>query len=246
MLGLGKQNKVWRWNAVGKHPAAADYINLLGGSPLMEAFSDWVTKGYSDWQQRRVDTAHNGLVSWRFWLRGAKKGRLICGVGRDSSDRIGRPFPLLILGEGPLKGWEKEWIRLPSHLAATWERIERIAASRYDDLKELSGMLEGLAAPQLLSSEKPPDPPDKNLLGIEEELDQYRETLVRTGRVTIPLNAASADPCMAAAGWHARLQAYCNEPPRAVFLGGTPQRNYLAMIQQPLATADFVNLWNVQ
>jgi type VI secretion system protein VasJ len=49
-----------------------------------------------------------------------------CGLGRDSSDSIGCPYPLLIMGEGRLKGWEKRWSQLPVQLNRTWKRMESI------------------------------------------------------------------------------------------------------------------------
>ncbi len=243
MLGLNRQNNVWRWNAVGKHPAAADYINVMGGTPLMEAMSEWMTMGYDALGKNDKGTIRS--VSWRFWLRGEKKGRLICGLGRDSSDRIGRPFPLLVFGEGPLKGWEKHWTMLPRQLAPTWERIERTAARRFADLKELTRALQELSPPSQADIDSGQacgvgvQPGDQDLPG------EYKEVLLRTGRVLIPLKTAGSDPAVNAVFWHSQLRIYCRDVPRAVFLGGTPQHNYLMVIQQPLATSDFIMLWGV-
>lgn len=244
MLGLGRRDNIWRWKAIGKHPAAADYINVNSGTPLMDAIAEWMTKGYTGLPAERPATS--GPYSWRFWFRGTKKGTLVCGVGRDSSDRIGRPYPLLIVGEGPLKGWEKQWMQLPLMLARTWGHIEKAASQRYSDLQELGSSLQQLVPPQIesgqsdLSGKKMSDAVDKTVV------DQHLRTLKQDGRVLVPLSDRdAAAPEMAAVHWQGDLGACCPEVPRAMFLGGNPQRSFLALIQQPLATADFVKLWSV-
>ena len=100
MLGSLIKGPTWCWAAVGKHPVAADYIRLGNSTSLLDAVADWVAKGYDE--LLRMDGRSQDSHSWRFWLRGVKKDTLICGLCRDSSDRIGRPYPLMIMGEGRL------------------------------------------------------------------------------------------------------------------------------------------------
>jgi type VI secretion system ImpM family protein len=244
MLGLNRNKDAWRWKAIGKHPAAADYINMNSGTPLMDAIAEWMTKGFDGLAAGRSPS--NGPYSWRFWFRGTKKGSLICGVGRDSSDRIGRPYPFLVFGEGPLKGWEKRWVTLPLALDRTWVHIERTASQRHTDLKELSEALRQLTPPQI-------DPVQTDAPAIrgcsapeQATVERYRQALRQDGRVLVPLSGCGdTEPGLAAVQWQGSLGACCPEIPRAVFLGGHPQRSFLALIQQPLATADFITLWSV-
>lgn len=244
MLGLNRHNNIWCWKAIGKHPAAADYINLNSGTPLMDAIAEWVTKGYDGLVAR--GSASNGPYSWRFWFRGSKRGTLVCGVGRDSSDRIGRPYPLLVFGEGPLKGWEKRWMMLPLVLDRTWAQIERMASQRFSDLHELGEALKQLTPPQL---ETAPNDADLHTAGDTPgpaKVERYRQALRQDGRVVVPLSeSGNVEPGLAAMQWQGSLGACCPEAPRAVFLGGHPQRAFLALVQQPLATADFMTLWSV-
>jgi hypothetical protein len=58
-------------------------------------------------------------------------------------------------------------------------------------------------------------------------------------------NLGGLDPTQAALHWHRGLKTCCAGIPRAVFLGGTPQYTYLAVIQHPLNTADFIRLWTL-
>ena len=90
MLGSIIQNRKWNWAAVGKHPSAKDYIRIGGGSALLDAVAQWSANGYHELSPGK--TQQPVYRSWRFWLKGIKKGSIICGLGRDSSDSIGRPF----------------------------------------------------------------------------------------------------------------------------------------------------------
>ena len=244
MLGIGRRDNIWRWKAIGKHPAAADYINVNSGTPMMDAIAEWMTKGYTGLPAGRPPT--NGPYSWRFWFRGAKKGTLVCGVGRDSSDRIGRPYPLLIVGEGPLKGWEKQWTTLPLVLTKIWTHIERMAAHRYADIHELGESLSQLMPPHIESDVSEAVGKAKADTIDPQTVERHLRTLREEGRVLVPLNDRdAAEPEMAAVHWQGDLGACCPEVPRAVFLGGNPQRSFLALIQQPLATTDFTTLWSV-
>lgn len=225
---------------MGKHPAAADYISVRNGPSILDAVADWMTKGYESLHASGDPV--KGPYSWRFWLRGVKKGSLICGLGRDSSDRIGRPYPLFIIGEGPLRKWEQQWPLLPAWLAATWERMEGVAAHRHDTLQELADAVRRLGSPgaETVAAEPPVEadiPSDR--------LDACRTELQRSGRAMIALNdhAGGDDPMTSVLAWHGFLKRCCPDIPRAVFLGGNPERIFLAVIQQPLATADFIRLW---
>ena len=228
---------------MGKHPAATDYIRLGDASALLDALAEWTAKGYDE--LLRTNNRPQGTYSWRFWLRGVKKGSLICGLGRDSSDRIGRPFPLLIMGEGLVKGWEKKWAMLPQRLNRIWKQLEYIASHRFDDARAMEEEIRGLPQPAELQSDRDvPDCEADSLFGPQTET--CRQQLLSGGFGMINLSGASAvdsdglvDQC------HAWLAACCKEIPRGVFIGGTPQRTCIAVVGHPLATADFVRLWSV-
>jgi type VI secretion system ImpM family protein len=241
MLGIGSHNRAWCWNAVGKHPAATDYISVRSGTAILDAVADWMSKGYDALQ--RENNPGRQTHSWRFWLRGAQKESLICGVGRDSSDRIGRPYPLFILGEGPLKHWERQWPLLPALLAKTWGNIERIGAQHYETLQALTDAVGELSSPIADGTVLDAAAPDR--VGSD-RLEACRTELQHTGRIMIALNDdGDMDPAARAMAWHGLLKRCCPDIPRAVFLGGNPRHAFLAVIQEPLRTADFVRLWSV-
>lgn len=242
MLGMSARPAAWQWQAMGKHPAAADYIQLLAGTPLTKALGDWMTKGYDQWQAGRLG-AHDPC-SWRFWLRGGQKEHLVCGVLRDSSDRIGRPFPLMLAGEGTIKGWELRWPWLPRLLDKTWARMERLAVHGHEDLKGFSEELMQLTAPS--AQQGPPIAEEIAPPSADATWQACQADLRQSGRAVMPLEATpGVDPAHFALNRHAGLQSCCRDIPRAVFMGGNPQRTWLAVILQPLSAADFVALWSL-
>lgn len=244
MLGRLNLNHTWKWAAVGKHPAAADYIQLESATPLLQAVADWTTKGYDQITRNRENA--QGNYSWRFWLRGVKRGNLIAGVIRDSGDRIGRPFPLLIMGEGQLRGWEKKWELLPAVLAQFWQGAEYIGAHQYDNLTALSAAINTLVSPQIshLKKTKPARvPADANL---SPEFSDCGVSLQREGKALVHLNHLQTGNLVdTLIQWHMQLKACTPGLPRAVFLGGNPQRTCVVVLQHPLGPADFEMLWTV-
>src|SRR5512145_774650 len=112
MLGWIKSNQSqsWMWAAYGKHPAIKDYFRVGQDFPLLRVFVSWVENGYKQFTPER-DTAMQN--SWHFWARGAASDSIVCGLVKDSSDGIGRNYPLLIIGTGPLREWAENWDLLP-------------------------------------------------------------------------------------------------------------------------------------
>ena len=111
MLGSLKSSAGWKWTAFGKHPVAGDYFYAGADDPFFQAFSGWVENGYRQISTERKNATD--LYSWRFWAKGAQKDTLVYGVGRDSFDTIGRPYPLVIMGTGTLADWHRNWEILP-------------------------------------------------------------------------------------------------------------------------------------
>ena len=238
MLGPLTHAGGFLWTAVGKHPAAMDYIHLASGSSLLDAVADWMTKGYD--QLNRRTPLVQGQHSFRFWLRGASKGTLLFGLGRDSSDRIGRPYPFFIMGEGALKGWEQTWDDMPLRLDQCWQHMEAIAAGRYDDVKALTAALGRLSGPAQAQRRSPAVARESAPLTAA-----CRDELERTGRTLIDLGAVQDDPAAAVRQRLAGVKEWISEPPLAFFLGGTPQRSCLAVIRTALNAEDFSRLWSI-
>jgi type VI secretion system protein VasJ len=253
VLGALDPPEGWRFAAFGKHPWAKDYIRLGSATPLLEGIADWVDKGYAGVEGKKKGMTD--AASWRFWLKGFGPGALVCGIVRDSADRLGRPYPLLVLGTGSLPEWEGHWDLLPYACLPVWERIEYLGAQRYEEIGRLESAIRGL---------HPPVPKWMDFSGRRD-----REAAVPgTGSGTAGPDPASdpkgdgaasgegsrffrldggfgKDPFPEAVGWQTRLRRDDAEAPNAVFFGGTLSRAYLGVFRKRLAAPDFVRIWNV-
>jgi len=148
MLGIGRQKLNFELSAHGKHPAFSDYFSLNTDFPLVNALLGWVEKGV----KFKTDTKENRMShSFRFWVRGIKKGELVLGIIRDSSDRLGRPYPLLIMGSGFVKDWEKRWQYIFNSFETVFRAFEDSVASRYESFKEFETKLARINFPESLS-----------------------------------------------------------------------------------------------
>lgn len=249
MLGGLIGSPSWVWAAFGKHPVAKDYFQINLVSPLASAFASWVDAGF---RQLSEDDRRNTVCSWRFWAKGQKKGSVICGVGRSSSDSIGRPYPMMIIGEGGLNKWEKSWQLMLAGLRQTWETIEYVTTRRLRTLEQLETQMLRMPSPlQQWSRTRDMTPQDltadldawKNKI-ILADVQRKARQLELDGHLIVPLDdQASADPFHLATAWHLALKN-CGAPiPSTVFMGGRPDKNVLALYTRPLVTRDFPFLW---
>lgn len=254
MLGSLKSKTTWSWAAWGKHPVAKDFFSIGPSTPLIKAFSDWVKNGF-----RMLNSKGNHesqIRGWRFWAKGPTRGNLICGVGKDSSDSFGRPYPLIIMGSGFLNKWEGYWSLLPFALERTWLRIEYMSTRRFADFNQIEDEISTLKPPTSdwselenqreshhefqLNHKKNAFPEDFS--GMEKKISGLAE---RSEFFVLLENRPPNDPLKQAGLWHFFLQKHFGEMPHAVFMGGVPQEAYLAVFRRPLTPKDFVRLWTV-
>ena len=253
MLGLGKLKNTWDWAACGKHPMARDYLRIGLTTSLLVAFESWFEKGY---RMLRNQSSLQSENSWRFWAKGLTKGNLVCGVGKDSSDSIGRQYPLLIMGDGFLEGWEEDWNLLHYVLEKAWDQIEDISSRRYDDLKDLENEVCNIENPahcwlEMKSKNVTPSKhePLLNALTISfnhDEIKKKMRHLSTKKEVHIPLDDQTIkDPSDMAGLWCSLFKTHTVSTPNAVFVGGVPEKHFLSVFLRPLNTNDFVQLWSV-
>lgn len=250
MLGSLKSAISWKWAAFGKHPVAGDYFYAGSDDPFFQAFSGWVENGFRQISADRKNATD--LFSWRFWARGAQKDQLVCGVGRDSFDTIGRPYPLVIIGTGPLPDWQRNWELLPFAFETGWEQMEYMITKRYLDFSQLEEEVGRLPAPsanwpaheserrnrwEKWCTTEVPDP-EKNRKTLRRHL-KSSEFLVSFDGNTC------RDLATSASFWCSLLKAEEKNIPNAAFLGGILARTYMAFFKRPLAVPDFIQLWSV-
>jgi type VI secretion system protein VasJ len=242
----------WHWAAYGKHPVAKDFFKVGKDFSLGKGFSDWIEKGYQILMTKK--TARPGLCSWRFWARGVGKDGLACGLVRDSSDRVGRPYPLLFMGMGPLKGWEDQWDLLPFACEKTWDQIEYLASLVVTDFKKLEMEVQNI---------RPPSPEWSEFYSHREnfrdelastsnesccdsqDLDQESKPMEKTEFYISLDEGPFKDQFTRIGFWHSLFRTHLKAVPNAVFMGGTFEKAYLALFRRPLVPSDFMELWSI-
>lgn len=229
----------WQWSAFGKHPMATDFFRLGQGVPLLKGFSEWVEKGFQMILIKKPTT--QSLHAWRFWARGVKKGHAACGVVRDSSDRVGRSFPLLIMGTGMLDGWEDHWHFMPFACERTWDQIEYLSAFVANDLKKLDQEVRRIPSPL---PEWPSFETGRKEPEISDEVSAFSSRENSEGLFELRMNP-EVNPLTRAIQLLDRIRSQIEEVPNAVFLGGTLERTFMAIFRRPLQTSDFIRLWSV-
>jgi type VI secretion system protein VasJ len=246
MLERLRSERRWQWAAYGKHPIAKDYFTIGQGFPLLNSFAGGMENGYQVLASK--DNLAKARHSWRFWTREARRDNVVCGVIRDSSDSLGRPYPLLIIGTGPLKDWVGQWDLVPLACDNAWSLMEYISGKIFGDLRELEEEVQKLVPPaadwlgwarkrEVFAELEPPRLDE--LLGLTSGLPERTECFVPVTQ--LPPRDRFELICL----YHSFVKARVEGPPNTVFTGGTDDSTYAAFFRRPLAASDFIRLWYV-
>jgi type VI secretion system protein VasJ len=236
MLGIGRAKTGIEFSALGKHPAFDDFFNLNIGSPLAAALSSWVKNGA---KLAGNQEAHKMVHSFRFWMRGIQRDELVLGLIRDSSDRMGRPYPLLIMGKGIVENRDKRWQHIFCGYESVYRAFEELAAFRHEDFRAFETKLSRVG---FVASSSRHDPDGSRLADVIPawfRMNRGKEWM------TLPIASllAKADS-IPRAGEDRGMFRKKPEVPAAVFLGGVPENSVLTIYRRPLNTYDFSRLFN--
>ena len=249
MLGSLGLNRKWIWCVRGKHPGLKDYFNIGGDSPMLAAFADWIEKGYRGLAER--SGTPGSLVSYRFWVGGPRGGSLLCGVVKDSSDSVGRPYPLILMGMGPLADWEDHWHQVPMACEASWVQMESMSTRTYRDFKQMEADLRAIKPPvpdwegYEADAESNPD----NAGGEQGSAEMQAASADRMNPDVLFMPVAGdrfGDSTRVVRSLHVYLKNASPTLPKAVFMGGRPAETLLAVFKRPLVAEDFGRLWFAQ
>jgi type VI secretion system protein VasJ len=229
---------------------AGDYFRTGADDPLFSAFSGWVENGYSRISGEKKNATD--LYSWRFCGKGPQQDILLCGMGRDSFDRIGRPYPLVILGMGPLPRCRKHWDLLPFVLETLWAQMAYMITKRHLDVTQLEEDIRRLPVPEEKWSRFESERKERwESRHPEVASDQSRiDTVIKqhggADTAIIPIESRNEKDITSMAGLSLSLLKKGEKTmPGTIFLGGSLKGTYLAIFKQPLATADFSKLWTL-
>ncbi len=237
----------WTWAAAGKHPVAGDYIRIGSDDVVLPVFARWMEDGY----ERAVAAGQTPGQpwSWRFWSRGPKREELVCGLIKSSSDRIGRVYPLLVLGSGPVRRWHRRWPLLAAALETTWNRVEAAVVRLAGDIDRLSRELHRVPPPRddwsrLESGPESVGDAARQLRSwdgkrpLEDGPGGLYRLLEGTMVVKLPRVAASRQAVLIN-GLHRDLARLVGQVPHVVFIGGTAQRCSIVVFTKRLHRDDF-------
>jgi type VI secretion system protein VasJ len=244
----------WRYAVIGKHPVARDYLELGEKIPLLEELSGLLDAAYA-----RVSSGPDAkaeFTSWRFWSGGSAKDVLVCGVIRESSDAMGRPYPLVIAGSGPLQDWELHWDLLPMTCDSIWRRFEYLATHKYDNIRKMEADLAGFRSPvpdwdthrasrHNLNPIGSPLDPYASFLDFQ-QLKKQAQGLSDRRECFVSLDRGPCqDKILQVSLWHHLFKTSFKAQPRTLFLGGNLEKAFLAAFHRDLKTEDIVQLWSV-
>lgn len=230
---------------------AGDFLRLGKPSPLLRGFSGWMEKGYERTVRERGERA---AQLWKFWARGPN-GELICGMVKESCDHHGRPYPLMIVGAGPVAESAEHWDLLPYACGETWAALASLGGPEISGVRELKERLAGIRspAPGWEAFSRMRETETERLIGRDsrrrgsEFMDKMNniEGLSRRDRFWVPLDVEGGGHGPTPASKLLRLlKSRSAAEPAMVFLGGGERVQGLLCLKRPLMLEDFATLWS--
>lgn len=248
MLGAIKPVGPWEWAAFGKHPVASDFISIGPDSHIFSAFSNWLSSGHQVLEAKKGECPQP--YSWRFWAKGAKKNHVLCGLFRASSDSIGRCYPLMILGTGEIRAWERGWDLLPILFDGLWRRMEYISSRSYPTFTSFRDDLLQLGRPPAdwreVQGRQDRLRDQEDWAEAAMTLERQADAVMRAEHSSFLLDAGFFDdPFVRVGFWHYLLFRKKYRTPNAVFIGSVTDRPHLAVLNRPIVNEDYVRLCSI-
>lgn len=234
MLGIGRDN--FKISAYGKHPSFDDYLCLNMDTPLETALSSWVDRGTKSGAYQH---GQKGIRSFRFWMLGIKKADLLLGIVKDSSDSMGRKFPLIVICNAQVKDRDRKWPLIFTGFETVFRKFENITASSYGEFKEFESTLLGVKLSK-------PDFENNRGASFSSCLTAWLKNDREMDSMVLPV-PVFLDRYASCAGEPEKRGVFNKSAgtPGAVFLGGLPEGPLVAIYNRPLKTKDFKRLFNL-
>jgi type VI secretion system protein VasJ len=249
MLGMNPQGSLWRWSAWGKHPSFRDYFDYRVDLPLLRAFAGWVESGALEKAAlKKAPTC----FSYRFWTRGTSTDNLICGILRDSGDSFGRPYPLLIMGNGSIPGWNRNWDMTFQAFDATLSRFETLSANSFENFRRFEQELQGIVFSSVhwfrVRAEMEADDPGERVRSFQGLSRLLRGTAGQSRKqesLTLCLGSGIRNEALPwSSRWGRGLFGRTPPGPHSAFMGGSLERPVLKLFNRPLTAGDFCALFD--
>lgn len=246
MLGININNREWQWSVYGKHPSFNDYLNYQTNNKLLHALSMWVESG-----SKQIEAKNNLIYSYRFWVKGIKKNDLIFGIIKNSSDSIGRHYPLFIAGHGTILGWAKNWDIVFQVFDSILRIFETLSAKRFQNFNDVKLNLNNIKFNPLewektISIMGNPDEFDSlDILAGYYELNRIKNSNKQAmSEISIPIiNDNPSESFVEKPGLMKNLFKRKAPVPDCVFIGGLPEQPVLKVFNRPLVPDDIKALF---
>lgn len=248
MLGLKSASVNWQWGIYGKHPAFQDYLYHNVVTPVFRELTGWIDTGMHLMDNGTRDYSH---FSYRFWVRGIKRGDLVCGILRTSSDSSGRSYPLAVMGAGRMDGWEKRWDRIFLGFDPVLRSLEEITALKFNTFNELENKLNGLFSSRNRYDHVAAHMAGKTFSNGNDLLRNLSKVLIdqafglaEQDRVSVPFGQREDGTFPSGSTRPNGLFRRSPPLPLAVFWGGsTTAQTFLKLFKKPLSATDFRGLF---
>ncbi len=143
MFGLRRKKGGWTPYLWGKHPSFRDFVETGSPGIMAQALRQWMDRSFAASASAMKEQGFSGTC-WRFLIRGRGSNDAAFGLVKESSDAIGRPYPLLLVMEGALEGLSGQIVQVLKRLEPAWMAMEQVAAGSYRSGQELARAVEGL------------------------------------------------------------------------------------------------------
>jgi type VI secretion system protein VasJ len=172
-------------------------------------------------------------------------------VVKDSSDSVGRPYPLILMGMGPMANWDAHWDEIPLACELSWAQLESISTRPYRDFKQMESDLRTLKPPTAdwggFGTEGEPESSTYGEETRRPELEGILTQRMNSDVLILPLSGDRyGDSTRDVRTLHVLLKRHSPAIPKAVFMGGRPTETMLAVFKRPLLPEDFGRLWFVK
>lgn len=235
MLEIADTAYQFKISAFGKHPAFDDFFSVQMDSAITRALAAWIEKAA---EQHLQDQKHTSC-SYRFWTKGIKSRDLIIGLVRDSSDRMGRPYPLLITGGVTIKNWQKTWHGIFAAFEPVFRTFEASATGRHDDFKSFETALQKINGQGFSAPAKTVDKLSNTILAFYKQDGRANRLSLPVPKLLTTFENTGVKPDT----WGFLKK---NPPiPGAVFLGGMPDMPMIHIFNRPLRAQDFNRLFEL-
>jgi type VI secretion system ImpM family protein len=235
MLGIGRRRLKPDIAAFGKHPAFSDYIRVNTALSMFNALTSWVDAGM---KSGGADLIKAGSIhSFRFWTRGGHKKTLMAGIVKSSSDSMGRIYPLLITGQVAMNDFHRQWHRVFDRFKNMFRTFEDMGAARYDRFTEFETALSEVRLPDIHNKCFDESSEFSTSLAVWSLKSGADDALI----LPVPVFLKQYESHTDNSSVQTKRVPRC-EPPKAVFIGGLPEKPITAIFQRPLRTTDFCRL----